>query len=285
MANMIQDAKDSVNALLAAACQKAAEKGQLPAGAVLTGTVEIPKDSLNGDYAANHAMTGARALHMAPRKIAEALIENLDLTGSWFSSVEVAGPGFINFRLSPAWYAGSLSFSIAAARLFIGDMGTGRAYQLERRWDGRTRTTHIPIQEQHEYNYLKNLRSVTIYSDYAPRLEGDPRYQASDQPVVTMSLDLVPNNGMRSNYRDRFYVMSGLSVCEAFYQPDYSKQKLPEKQKDYRRTLYWNPFLRLDESGRATVSFYNNSRQNQFSVSAEGITENGMILTSEISGQ
>jgi len=104
MANMIQNAKDSINALLQSACERAAEKGQLPAGAQLRGTVEIPKDTQNGDYAANHAMTGARALHMAPRKIAEALVENLDLTDSWFSSVEVAGPGFINFRLAPSWY-------------------------------------------------------------------------------------------------------------------------------------------------------------------------------------
>ena len=104
MSNMIQNAKDSIQTLLTDACARAAEKGQLPAGAVLTGTVEIPKDTLNGDYAANHAMTGARALHMAPRKIAEALVENLALEGSWFSSVEVAGPGFINFRLAPSWY-------------------------------------------------------------------------------------------------------------------------------------------------------------------------------------
>ena len=105
MANMIQNAKDSIHALLTAACERAAEKGQLPAGAQLSGTVEIPKDSANGDYAANHAMTGARALHMAPRKIAEALVDNLELEGTWFSSVEVAGPGFINFRLAPSWYA------------------------------------------------------------------------------------------------------------------------------------------------------------------------------------
>jgi len=109
MANMIQNAKDSINALLNDACAKAAAKGQLPEGAVLSGTVEIPKDTQNGDYAANHAMTGARALYMAPRKIAEALVENLDLEGSWFSSVEVAGPGFINFRLAPNWYADVLS--------------------------------------------------------------------------------------------------------------------------------------------------------------------------------
>ncbi len=105
MANMIQNAKDSINALLEAACARAVEKGRLPEGASLSGTVEIPKDTQNGDYAANHAMTGARALHMAPRKIAEALAENLDLDGSWFSAVEVAGPGFINFRLAPSWYA------------------------------------------------------------------------------------------------------------------------------------------------------------------------------------
>ena len=49
-------------------------------------------------------MAGARALHMAPRKIAEALIENLELDGSYFASAEAAGPGFINFRLAPKWY-------------------------------------------------------------------------------------------------------------------------------------------------------------------------------------
>ena len=86
MANMIQAAKDRVDALLAEACRKAAEKGQLPEGAVLTGTVEIPKDTQNGDFAANHAMAGARALHMAPRKIAGEesqgmLLSALDETG------------------------------------------------------------------------------------------------------------------------------------------------------------------------------------------------------------
>ena len=105
MPNMIQNAKDSISQILNAAYQKAAEKGELPAGAALSGTVEIPKDSANGDFAANHAMAGAKALHMAPRKIAETLIANADLADTWFASVEVAGPGFINFRLADRWYA------------------------------------------------------------------------------------------------------------------------------------------------------------------------------------
>ncbi|MBQ9686799.1 MAG: arginine--tRNA ligase [Oscillospiraceae bacterium] len=130
--NMIQAAKDSINALLAAACEKAAANGQLPAGAVLSGTVEIPKDTANGDYAANHAMTGARALHMAPRKIAEALIANIDLEGSWFSSVEVAGPGFMNFRLAPAWYADVLG-TVRAEGADYGrvDVGHGQKLMVE----------------------------------------------------------------------------------------------------------------------------------------------------------
>ena len=104
MSNMIENAKLSINSLLCAACEKAVKNGELPEGAVLRGTVEIPKDTANGDYAANHAMTGAKAMRMPPRKIAEALVKNLELDGTWFSSVEVAGPGFINFRLADSWY-------------------------------------------------------------------------------------------------------------------------------------------------------------------------------------
>ena len=104
MANRIEQAKQQIEGLLQRAYEAAAEQGALPAGATLSGTVEIPKDVSNGDFAANHAMTGARALRMAPRKIAEALTANLQLEGSWFDSVEVAGPGFINFRLGGRWY-------------------------------------------------------------------------------------------------------------------------------------------------------------------------------------
>ena len=132
MANMIQGAKDSISEILAAAYQKAVEKGELPAGAELSGSVEIPKDTANGDYAANHAMAGAKALHMAPRKIAEALTANMELDGSWFSSVEVAGPGFINFRLAESWYSDVLK-NIAEEGADYGrvDVGHGQRLMVE----------------------------------------------------------------------------------------------------------------------------------------------------------
>ena len=109
MSNLVEEAKKQISALLADAQRRAAEKGELPSAEALTGVVEIPKDAANGDFAANHAMTGARALHMAPRKIADALVANLALEGSWFVSAEAAGPGFINFRLGPAWYGDVLA--------------------------------------------------------------------------------------------------------------------------------------------------------------------------------
>ena len=109
MANLIENAKQQIHSLLSAACGKAAAAGLFPEGAEVHGTVEIPKDTRNGDYAANHAMAGAKALHMAPRKIAEILVDNMDLSGSYFSSVEIAGPGFLNFRVSDKWYAAVLS--------------------------------------------------------------------------------------------------------------------------------------------------------------------------------
>ena len=132
MPNMIQNAKDSISQILNAAYQKAAEKGELPAGAALSGTVEIPKDSANGDFAANHAMAGAKTLHMAPRKIAETLIANADLADTWFASVEVAGPGFINFRLADRWYADVLqAVTREGADYGRSDIGHGQKVMVE----------------------------------------------------------------------------------------------------------------------------------------------------------
>ena len=109
MANLIEKAKQQIDELLNTACQRAVAAGDFPEGAALRGSVEIPKDARNGDYAANHAMAGAKAFRMPPRKIAETLLQHLDLTESYFASAEIAGPGFLNFRVSPRWYGAVLA--------------------------------------------------------------------------------------------------------------------------------------------------------------------------------
>ena len=104
MSNMIQAAREQVAALTQAAYEKAAAAGALPAGVEVKATVEIPKDVKNGDYASSFAMAGSKAMHMAPRQIAQTILDNLALEGSYFKSAEIAGPGFLNFRLGAKWY-------------------------------------------------------------------------------------------------------------------------------------------------------------------------------------
>ena len=132
MANLIEQAKQNADQLLQEAYLAAAKAGELPEGASLNGTVEIPKDVQNGDFAANHAMVCARALHMPPRKIAEALVAHCGLAESFFESVEVAGPGFINFRLSPRWY-GNVLRAVCEEGMAYGhiDDGKGKRVNVE----------------------------------------------------------------------------------------------------------------------------------------------------------
>ncbi len=109
MSNMIQMAKDQVAQLTQVAYEKAAAAGLLPAGERVKATIEIPKDTSHGDYASSFAMAGAKALHMAPRAIAQVIVDHLELAGSYFQKVEIAGPGFLNFTLGPKWYGDVLS--------------------------------------------------------------------------------------------------------------------------------------------------------------------------------
>ena len=106
MINMVQNAKDQAAALAMAAYQAAVADGALPQAEVKTAPVEIPKDTANGDFTTTFALAASKALRQAPRNIAQALLDHMDLTGSYFSSAEIAGPGFLNFRLNDSWYEG-----------------------------------------------------------------------------------------------------------------------------------------------------------------------------------
>ena len=102
--NMIQNAKDQVLDLTVSAYQKAAAEGLLPQDAAVTPSVEIPKDTANGDYTTTFCLAAAKALKKNPRQVAQILMDHMDLAGSYFTSVEMAGPGFLNFRLGDKWF-------------------------------------------------------------------------------------------------------------------------------------------------------------------------------------
>ncbi len=104
MIHMIQNAKDQVLALTNAAYEAAVAAGKLPADVAVRANVEIPKDTANGDYTTTFALAAAKAMKKSPREIAGVLLENMNLEGSYFASAEIAGAGFLNFRLAEKWY-------------------------------------------------------------------------------------------------------------------------------------------------------------------------------------
>lgn len=69
-----------------------------------------------GDYQANGVMAVAKKLGMAPRQLAEQVLSHLDLNGI-ANKVEIAGPGFINIFLDPAFLADNVNRALQSERL------------------------------------------------------------------------------------------------------------------------------------------------------------------------
>lgn len=109
MSKAVSIAKEQVSAVIEAAMKKAMTAGMLPEAELPAFTVERPADRSHGDFATNAAMASARAFRMAPPKIAAAIMENLDLNGTYFVKAETAGPGFMNFFLGSAFYSDVLT--------------------------------------------------------------------------------------------------------------------------------------------------------------------------------
>ena len=113
--NLITAAKVQIDELINKAFEKVRTSDNIAECAFsdvlekLSGSVEIPRDNSHGDYAATHAMAAAKKLKMPPRDIAKLLTDNMDLSDSYFKSISIAGPGFINFVLADSWYNDVLS--------------------------------------------------------------------------------------------------------------------------------------------------------------------------------
>lgn len=75
--------------------------------------------------------------------------------------------------------------------------------------------------------------------------------------------------------------IQGYAPAKKFYSPSYKGLDLPTEQ-DRRRTLYWNPQVRTNAAGQASVVFFNNSRDGVvLRMSAKGVTQDGLILDEE----
>ncbi|HQQ90069.1 MAG TPA: arginine--tRNA ligase, partial [Oscillospiraceae bacterium] len=131
MHNPVAEAKQEFRGRIESAFRAAFAAGELPEAELPDFIVEIPADSKNGDLATNAALVSARALHTAPKKIAEALVSHLG-EGGIFTKAEVAGPGFLNVFYAPEWYADTVSAVLEEdADYGRSDIGAGKKIMVE----------------------------------------------------------------------------------------------------------------------------------------------------------
>lgn len=92
--------------------------------------VRATQDAKHGDYQANCAMSLAKALGKKPRDVAQEIADRLDL-GEELQKPEVAGPGFINLRLQPAWMAKQIQSMARDDRLGVAQAQPAKIYVID----------------------------------------------------------------------------------------------------------------------------------------------------------
>ena len=131
MSNFIALATDELTQKLNSTVALLQAKGDLPAGEA-TFSIEVPADVSHGDFASNIAMVNAKTFRMKPREIADKLAGAIDLTDSYFQTCEVAGPGFLNFRLGTRWFSEVVANILTESdRYGRSDIGSGKKIMVE----------------------------------------------------------------------------------------------------------------------------------------------------------
>lgn len=132
MSKIVKKTEIELKNIIEQAVKKAVSNGTLPEAEMPQFNIEKPANKDNGDYSTNVAMAGARAFKKAPRMIAEAIASCIDLDGTAFDRVEIAGPGFMNFFLSQQFYSNVLKDVFSCGKDYgKSDYGQGKRVLVE----------------------------------------------------------------------------------------------------------------------------------------------------------
>jgi arginyl-tRNA synthetase len=123
--------KQQIQQLVSQSLEQIAADGVIPADAIPQPIIERARDVQHGDFACNVAMVLAKAARTKPRDLAEKLAAALP-ESELVERVEIAGPGFINFYLSPHAYHAVVPQVIAEGHGFgRSNLGAGKRVQVE----------------------------------------------------------------------------------------------------------------------------------------------------------
>lgn len=236
----------------------------------------LPAIVVDGYEAYNFAID-AGMRHAAPTDILRAYVGDYGVKQPYWPIpvVYYDATGGRHFRTIKDYNLHVIQGATTFDREFSGNSQDPDSMYRRRNLESHTRTGLMPPGYS---TRLENIDAYAIYTDYQPRLIGSRRYSGDNLPRGEIAVYPIPDSGRRRFYRDRCWILDPISQPREFYSPDYSKMTLSDPPADYRRTLYWNPFVKLDENGSAVVHFYNNGNLNQITVKVEGLSETGDLL-------
>ena len=123
--------KHRLEGLLQHALNRAKEGGALKLESLPPLFFEVPKDSAFGDLASTVALGLARAERKAPRAIAEAIVAHIEDPDGLLAGVEIAGPGYLNFRFSPRFWAADACARSSGRTSAVPTLGDGQRVLVE----------------------------------------------------------------------------------------------------------------------------------------------------------
>ncbi|HIY34312.1 MAG TPA: arginine--tRNA ligase [Candidatus Eubacterium faecigallinarum] len=132
MSKIVNATENSLKKMLQDATNAAIAAGELPQAEIAEFIVEKPSNKANGDFSSNIAMACAKSFKKAPRAIAQSIADHIDLSGTVFERMEIAGPGFLNFFLSGEYYSSILRDIFACGDDYgRSDYGNGKKIIVE----------------------------------------------------------------------------------------------------------------------------------------------------------
>ncbi|MBI3975220.1 MAG: arginine--tRNA ligase [Armatimonadetes bacterium] len=124
--------KEALRRYLEEAARRAVARGALPDVPLPPVEVEVPRGRRHADYASSLPLALAKPAGRPPREVAQALVDALEIPPAHVSRAEVAGAGFVNFFLAPAWLQELLRRIHAAGdRYGNRDLGRGQRVNVE----------------------------------------------------------------------------------------------------------------------------------------------------------
>lgn len=205
--------KNKLADLIADSVAACMQKGLLPDVNLPQIEIEVPANPDHGDYACNVAMILASQAKQNPRKIAQAIQENLNDMEGMIEKVQIAGPGFLNFMIKDDLWR-KILWNILDQKEKYGclDIGQGKKVQVEFVSANPTGPLHIG-----------HARGAVV-GDVLSNLLQSTGYRVSKEYYINDAGNQMNNLGKSVLYRYRELLGEQIEFPESCYKGDYIKE-------------------------------------------------------------